>query len=180
MADAVMVRMHFNASDFARIMRALNNLENTSEQLEDSLPRKNAIDYANLLRGNINHQKHIAGYPPYHEEYADWKRKYAIFKVEYWKAMGSLINSISFWKEQKGVWRAGIPAGISDAGGTSWFGQGNLGPPKPIAMYARTLEYGEGHNVERPMFRPTLKEYKEGQYIERGEKALKELKSKWT
>lgn len=178
------VYVHFDPSEFGRIMRALNKLESTVEGLEDSVPRKNAIDYSNLLRDNINRQNHMSGYTPYSAaasapRYEDWKRAYALYKG-YWQAMGSLLNAISFWKEKKGVWRAGIPAGVTDAGGTSWFGEGNLGEPKPIAMYARVIEYGEYIHPERPIFRPTLKEYKEGKFLERGEEAHKELAKQWS
>ena len=177
------IYFHFDAAQFARIMKALNRLESVAEELEDSLPRRNAVDYSNLLRGNINGQKHMSGYTPYSAmpsapRYEDWKAQYALYSG-YWRAMGSLINAITFWKEEKGVWKSGIPAGVYDSGGTSWLGAGDLGPPKPIAMYARVIEYGEYTHPERPIFRPTLKEYKENQFLDRGEEAQNKLGKQW-
>jgi hypothetical protein len=159
-------------------MRSLNRLEGIIEELEDTVPRKNAIDYSNLLRSNIHGQRHMSGYAAYSERYAEWKEQYALYQG-YWKAMGSFVNAITFWKEKKGTWRAGIPAGIYDAGGTSWLGAGDLGPPKPIAMYARTIEYGEGNQPERPIFRPTLSEYREKGFIDRGQEAQTQISRQW-
>jgi hypothetical protein len=173
------VRAYLNPSDLDRMMRALNKLEATAKRLENDFPRKNSIDYAMLLRQNIHSQKHMSGYPPYNERYAEWKEQYALYDEGYWKAMGSLVSAITFWKEQHGRWRSGVPEGAYDTGGTSWFGTGAEGEDKPIAMYARTIEYGLGKQPERPIFRPTLKEYKATKYMERGREAIRELKRQW-
>ena len=60
---------------------------------------------------------------------------------------------------------AGIPEGAMDSGGKSWTGEGDKGERKPIAMYARLLEFGGdagkgGKHPPRPVFQPTLKEFR--------------------
>ena len=183
MAASVNIHAYFNPTQFKRIMSALNRLERSSEQLEDALPRQQATDYSQLLVNNILSGRHMSGYTPYSAapsapRYEDWKTAWATYSG-YWQAMGSLVNSITHWKERNGVWLSGIPAGVMDAGGTSWFGHGDRGPAKPIAMYAKTMEFGLNKQPERPIFRPTLKEYKRGGFVRRGERALRILAGKW-
>jgi len=68
---------------------------------------------------------------------------------------------------------AGIPSGIYDKGGKSWFGSGDKGPPKSIAMYGKKAE------KLRPMFKPTQDEYAKNDWEKRGEQALHEIKRGW-
>ena len=172
------VRAYFLPSDFQRYMSALSRLEQTAERLENDLPRLNAIDYSQLLANNILSGKHMSGFAQYSERYQEWKDQWATY-TGFWQAMGHLVNSITHWEDGHGKWRAGIPEGVTDVGGTSWFGMGDRGPPKPIAMYAKTMEYGENRQPERPIFHPTLEEYKAGGYVRRGERALKTLGTRW-
>lgn len=175
------VRAYFDPADFMRIMRALEGLEQESKRLENELPRHNAIDYSQLLHKNISSGANIPNVP-YNERYAKWKRDYGLFQ-SVWQLNQFVMNSIAFWKASGKSWRAGIPAGVSDAGGTSWLGQGNLGDPKPIAMYAKVVEYGlwqgrKGYKA-RPVFGPTKEEYEKEGFTKRGERALKSLGNRW-
>ncbi|MHA2265879.1 MAG: hypothetical protein ACXAEN_26095 [Candidatus Thorarchaeota archaeon] len=182
MASFTEVRAYFEPSDFLRIMRALQALEKESAKLEKELPRRNAIDYQHLLHKNISSGANIP-HVPYSERYAKWKRDYGLYQ-DVWQLNQYLLNAITFWKDDDNQWRAGIPAGVYDSGGTSWYGAGDRGAAKPIAMYAKVVEYGLWHGREgykaRPVFGPTKEEYAKEGYLKRGERALSQLGAKWT
>lgn len=100
----------------------------------------------------------------YHPWYAEWKAE-NFGKKGFWKLWGNLISSIKHFQVGDGAWMAGIPYGVMDQGGSSWFGEGDLGKPKPVAMYARILEFGGdfgsgGKHPARPMFGPAIHWYR--------------------
>jgi hypothetical protein len=128
-------------------------------------------------------QKFLPQWPRYSTRYAEWKAKVGAINRGYWRLYDSFLNNLTTWKlsggEGERSWKAGIPAGVTDKGGTSWFGLGESGKVKPIAMYARVNEFGNDKHPPRPIFIPTKEEYEEKLFIERGEKELREIASKW-
>jgi hypothetical protein len=96
-----------------------------------------------ILSGNVPNK------PDYNERYAEWKRKY-FPSAGPWQLKMDLVNAISVFQSGGRGWVGGIPGGVMDSGGKSWFGTGNTGKPKEIAMYAAV-------NEERyPLFAPIL------------------------
>jgi len=139
--------------------------QRTVEEERDRLPYRQAIDYSDMLRQNITSGKFDSGYSPYNMRYFNWK--YNVFKSTggFWKLRGELLAAISVFKMREGKslgWMGGIPSGETDSGNVSWFGTGDKGRRMPIAQYARWLEFGRRGQPERPLFQPTLVEYKDG------------------
>lgn len=130
------------------------------------LPRQLSRAYIDLIRNTIITRMVPVGtpvYPPYNSKYAMWKKKYGKYDG-FWQLMGDLYSNLGSFK-----WGGGYYAGIKffarDKGGKSWFGEGNKGKSKPIAMYARVMEEGSpninnsGVHPARPLFAPTLKHF---------------------
>ena len=179
-----MIRVHPNTTDWRRYTRALARMSLGVKNVQDDLPRVQATEYVHLLTKNIQMQRHMADYPAYSKRYAEWKEKMGLIAKGYWRLYDSLLMNLAVWRVLTGTageraWKAGIPEGVTDKGGTSWFGLGEAGGIKPIAMYARTMELGEGHNKKRPIFYPTMVEYRDGKYPDTGEWALKRIAGMW-
>lgn len=181
-----MIGSYIVPRDIFRYEAALFRLEQQAYRSKSDLPRLQAIDYVYLLNRNITQQKFLTQWPAYSRRYAEWKAEVGKINVGFWRLHDSLLGSLTVWElSVRGdkAWKGGIPAGVMDKGGTSWFGQGVQGQPKPkpIAMYARTIEFGEGPNVgkPRPLFVPTKEEYKDEGFVRRGEEELRRLADKW-
>lgn len=176
-----MINIHigFDLTTFNRWFFALQKVKSMVElQVKDN-PYHNAVDMCFLLRHNILTQKYAATYPTFNERYQEWKAKYGkgVGRVEYWNLFGNLLDAIKPTKVsmvgRKG-WLAGIPSDAMSSGGQSWFGKGDKGEPKSIAMYGRIAE------ERRPLFAPTTEEYSETQWAEQGKKSLKKIKQSWS
>jgi len=183
-----MIGWYMNPGDLNRYLSALNRLEAQTKRSVDDLPRVQATDYIHLLHANVMNQKHMSAYPAYSDWYEEWKTNMGLIGKGYWRLYDSFLNNLTVWRTLSGragqrQWKAGIPAGVMDKGGTSWFNLGDrkVGKPKPIAMYARTMEFGQaGHaGKRRPIFMPTKEEYKNGKFVERGEEELGRLARHW-
>ena len=178
-----MLQIVIKPEDYLRWMGALNSIEKRARLLEDDLPRICATDFSNLLVSNIVTQKYAGGYEPLHGFYANWKQLYG--KLDgFWQLMGDLLKAIGPFKLGKATWMGGIPEGVMDSGGKSIRGKGDYGKPKPIAMYARVLEYGLSHpeageHPARPLFGPTTLEYKKKGWPIRGKQSLRRVADKW-
>jgi hypothetical protein len=163
MGNAVQIR--FVSFQYNRWKRATEKEQTTAFLEEDRLPYRMATDYSDLLRVNITSGKFDAGYKPYNLRYFDWK--YFVFGSNYgfWRLRGELFRAISVFKQRSGRikgWMGGIPSGETDSGNVSWLGKGDRGRPVPIAQYARWMEFGRRGQPERPLFQPTLVEYRTG------------------
>jgi len=177
----------FNESQLNRWLFALARVDNmvTVAETRDN-PRKNAVDFANLLRRNITTQKFANSYAPYNDQYRKWKATYGRGRgtSDYWQLFGDLLAAITVTQvgvgrgKSKG-WLGGVPAGVTDQGGKSWFGKGDKGEPKVIAQYGQWGEYGRRGQSPRPVVTPTTDEYKKDGFIDQGEKSLNNVSRQW-
>ena len=166
----MIIQIGFNCStkDAAILRRALANVQRKAltemEVLGGDLPKRLSLKYVEKLRTDISNQTYSGLYPAYNPRYADWKQKVGA-SLKFWELYGDLYYALQTYEEDKG-WFAGIPEGVYDSGGKSWFGEGNLGEPKPIAMYGWMMEWGfragrlgAGNHPARPLFQPALSSF---------------------
>ena len=153
------VRIVLDDASKAKLNRATSNLKkeiNKALFQHQGIQGKLAKLYRKMLIYNITTQKHITS-RKHTKRYKDWKKKYGIGRGKrlWWILFGDLLKNINTWKVDDGF-KSGINAYVVSSGGASWQGKGDKGVPKPIAMYARILEFGE---KKQPMFTPTLNEF---------------------
>lgn len=105
----------------------------------------------------------VGGYKPYHPAYAEWKKKYGKLSG-FWSLTGDLFENTKSFRV-KGGYFGGISSNVTDRGGKSWYGAGDKGPPKSIAMYGTVMEEGlkntrgSGDHPKRPLFRPVFQKF---------------------
>jgi len=177
-----MFRLGFVPKDYNRVITALDRVKRTIARQVNSLPYKASVDCLNLLRKNIMTQKY-GPYAPYNPRYKLWKEQYGAL-TGFWQLSGDLVNSLMHWRSGNNQWIAGIPSSTTDSGGKSWYGEGDKGDPKPIAMYARMMEFGgnfgkAGYHPPRSVFVPTLKEYEKDGLVKRSNDSMKKVKGSW-
>lgn len=170
-----MIAMKFDKTDFARVMKALRKVRqkvNFQFVLRGGeMNRKCSIGYAQLLVRNIMGLKRPS--PPYVPRYRVWKKGYG--RMGYpapWRLFGDLVKNIANFRLGTG-WMGGIQAGIFDTGGKSWFGKGDKGKPKQIAMYARVGER------KRPVFEPTMEEFADTDWLKQAGLAMRDIRRGW-
>jgi len=166
--------------DIERLRRSLLDVLNTSRMESKLLPQRNATDLKQLLIRNILTQKYALGYAPYSPRYAAWKTQTMLMGSHFWRLYGDLLKNITAQCKGK-AWFAGIPAGILDSGGKSWFStrQSRVGKRKYIGMYARVMEFGYANHPARSVFIPTQEEYIKAGWINRGGESLKKVGNRW-
>ena len=182
------ITIKLNKVELRRWYRAVNLLEKQALTELDENPKRNAIGYSNLVTRNITMQKGMSGYAPYSERYEQWKERYGR-GGGYWSLFGDLVRSITHFRvadSRMGVraWMGGIPPNMVDSGGKSWFGRGDIGPPKKIAMYGYVMEKGgrwpkAGSHPPRPIFAPTAEEYQNVFWWKEFEKSRIRIRDKW-
>ena len=125
---------------------------------QNDLPMRSAIDYFTRVSANIASQKFAGQWAPLNQRYREWK--IFAFGVDkgFWVMSGILQKSLTAFKVEKG-WFGGIPEGAM-APRMSWFGD-KPGTPISVAEYGYWTEYGRNNQPERPLFRPTLEEFKD-------------------
>ena len=114
--------------------------------------------------------------------------------MSFWNLNGDLINNLRHMKlegitegaRQQFRWFVGVPAGVKDSGGKSWFGKSGAwkGPQKEIAWYGRIMEeggtFGTQSHPPRPIFEPTTEEYfNNGAAMNRCERGLMFVAACW-
>lgn len=175
-----MIYIYPNPVDMERIMWATHKVQDAVNFWgKNETPRRMAVKAHQEVYAAIVTQKYAGRYVPYGTtpgsvRYLKWKHIYGVGagKSAYWQLWGDLLRSITFWKETFGGthygWMAGIPKGIMDAGGKSWFNTMKsshiTSRPKPVAFYARVLEFGGRYGVggthhPRPVFRYVLEDF---------------------
>ena len=171
-------QMRFIETDLARYLRALDRVWSTAHRQSGIVPYLNAVDYRNMVMQNILSQKFAAGYQPYHPRYAKWKTQVVLKGSKFWMLFADLLRNLNVFRAGKG-WMGGIPANVYDQDGKSWYGKGDVGKPKPIAMYGRTIEFGLNNQPPRPVFGPTRDEYVQDGWKIRGREAQQKIKVAW-
>lgn len=176
------ISIRFVGFQYKRWMKAALREIETAALEQSNLPRRMAIDYADLLRTNITSGKFDSSYAPYNMRYFDWK--YFVFGSDYgfWRLRGELFRAISVFRHRDGKvkgWMGGIPSGEMDSGNVSWLGKGDRGRRLPIALYARWMEFGRRGQPERPLFQPTLVEYRAGGAVDQLFRTAARLRRAW-
>ncbi len=173
-----MIRIRFNQIDLSRILFALAKVESMAMLQATDLPYHAAVDYSNLVIGNIHSQKFLHTWAPLNKRYQSWKKRRQFGKTsKHWVLFGDLVNKISPTKFGKG-WLGGVMPGVMDSGNKSWFGDS---PPKEIAWYGRMGEYGRRGQPARAVFGPTLDEYMSDNdgIDKRGKESLRKIGNNW-
>ena len=160
------VHVQYHMPDFTRFIRASSRLVNLVGQAAKRwVPRKLAIAFVPFVVEGIKSNRYVYAWNPralrYNVKYQEWKLAH-FNQLKFWILRGELIRAITHFRMDEG-YMAGVRPGAMDSGGVSWYGSGDKGPPKPIAMYARVLEYGGnfraaggGIHPPRPVFWPSL------------------------
>lgn len=180
------IGIRFSEPDVRKILSALTRVESRTRFQSNNVPRLHAVDYMNLVIRNIMTGKHTSGYKQYHPRYKAWESQYGLGHG-YWKLMGDLVKNVNYRrvpvKSGAYAWFSGVPAGVM-AGGKSWFSPGQRrGKKKEIAWTGKIMEgiikTNKQNHPARPMFKPTLEEYKGAGAGKRGRQALVSLKRHW-
>lgn len=171
-----MIQIKLNQKEYKRILKGLRKIRqkvNFHFVLRGGeMNRKCAIGYTQLLVKNIMTEKYASGYASYHPRYRVWKRQYAPGKG-FWRLKDDLVRNLGPFRQGNG-WMGGVPAGALDTGGKSWFGKGDIGKRKPMAMYATINER------KRPIFEPTMDEFALSAWPEQAGLAMKDIERAWT
>lgn len=170
------IGIRFDVSDARRFRRATNKVYTRAKYwIEDEMQRQCAIKLANNIYIAIKFGKY--SYQPYNLRYENWKNTYFPGKP-FWELKGDLAKALQAFKTPRGNWAAGVPAGIMDSGGKSWFGTGDKGRPKEIAMY------GSINERLRPLWKPESEAFIDEAFIDndwrqQARMALKEIGKGW-
>lgn len=176
--------------DVRRLFGALNRLGSRTRYHSNNIPRLAAIDYKHMLMQAIIEGNGLPGYAEYHPGYKSWKDKNYPGKG-YWQLAGDLVAAIKYQRVPIAsgayAWFTGVPAGVKDSGGKSWFTdltQGKTyGRAKEIAWYGRIMEkgyFGKQNHPPRPIFGPVFVNYKSSNaFHSKGTEALMDLKRHW-
>jgi len=175
----VTIKIIFVAKDLKKVLSAIAKVRSAVYVRAKNIGYQLGVDYLKLVYLNIVNQRYSAGYEPYSEKYGKWKSKRGP-ESRFWILSGDLLQALSMWKKGKFGWVSGIPAGILDSGGKNYSG---LGKPTYIGAYGRIMEYGgsfEGQvHPARPVFGPTLEEYKKSGALKRLKESRTIIKRNW-
>jgi len=169
----ISVSVQIDQNDLNRAVRAVKAVDSTVNIQAKQLPYKMAIECAELLRKNISTGA-IAVPGRYNRRYIEYKQL-MVGHLRPWILFGDVLQNIIVFRTEDGF-MAGIPAGRMDSGEKGWFGTGK---PSYIAAYARANEYGEGNTPARPIFRPTLAQYKGQKAQSHIDRVMNEIKRHW-
>lgn len=189
-----MWKCEFDQNDLTRWFRAVANIKRAVPEIADAMCKDCAIQYADDVVQAISRMGRPS--PAYSKRYRVWKSEYG--RMGYpspWRLGGDLQNSITAYPSRMGArnrtlkwtkaWVGGVPEGVMDSGGKSWFGTGSSGKSKKIAMYGTVGEYGglwprAGLHPERPVFGPARDEFwSGGKMFEYGDIAQSKILALW-
>ncbi|MDY0324787.1 MAG: hypothetical protein RBQ87_01270 [Candidatus Cloacimonadaceae bacterium] len=175
-----MFKWEIKQTDIVKMRKSLLKLQSMIEHEAGVLSYNNAASFRAMLLRNILTQKFATTYAPYSPRYAEWKTQKMLLGSHFWKLFGDVLENITLHRRNDG-WFAGIPEGIYDSGGKSWFATktNRVGKKKPVSMYAIVMEEGLNSHPARPMFGPTLDEYAAGEWIRQAEQSLKRINEAW-
>ena len=186
------IGIYLDARDIRRWNMAVKRITRLAEYwILNEMQRRSATDFSHLIIRNIMNQTYASGYQEYNQRYREWLVARG-YDLRFWLLRYDLVRNIQIFyfpnkTNSKGRdVMAGIPSGIMDSGGKSWWGTGarRHGNPKSIAMYAHILEFGKrpgpgGAHPARPIFQPTMQEYADAGWLTRGQEALNKISMGW-
>jgi hypothetical protein len=167
----ITVDAQFDKGQLKQVLHRLSLVQKAVHYYIDSpaqLPRKLALYYVANIRMFIMYQKFMSNYQGYNPDYAAWKQKYGKGRG-FWNLYGDLVTNLSVFRKGRD-WFGGISYYAMDSGNKSWFGEGDKGKVKRIAMYGSVMEEGirvstnrSGVHPARPLFTPVLKDFASSQ-----------------
>jgi hypothetical protein len=131
-------------------------------------PKMLALKYLEKVRRDIIANAYVGKWGSrarrYSPRYDWWKHVTAGSSGRFWDLYGDLISKLQIFRVDGNNWMTGVPEGVTDRGGKSWFDTGSktIGKSKSIAMYGNVLEFGlqgggsAGNHPARPIFEPAL------------------------
>ena len=173
--------------DKTRFLTALDRVwKSSNDQIQTEMPKRGAIRFLTLLKSNVISQRYGSTYKPLNKQYDEWKGTVGKF----WFLKGDFLRTLSVFVYNpwgKIGWMAGVPQGAKDSGGKSWFyprdsEKQNKYGPRSIPTYAYYGEFGhKGKHPQppRPIFFPTLVDYKRDEWPKQGDETLKYIGRQW-
>lgn len=168
--------------DLKKVIRGFARVRRAVEREKFNLPMRHAVDYRDLLSFNITSQKYASGYAPYNTRYEAWKTQY-FANMGFHMMRSTMVSNLTVYRGRYKNWVfSGLPPGLT-VPGSSWFGPPGKGKSVPVSMYAWVNEYGgnwgHGYHPARPVWRPSLQEYKTEGAINRGKESLEIIRRSW-
>ena len=167
-----LIGVRFDNADLRRWVNALRMVEvKATVEVENNMQRLCAVELSQDVYNAIKGGKY--SYQAYSPRYAKWKSENHPGKP-FWGLAFDLANNLQAFRVTGG-WGAGVPAGILDSGGKSWFGSAGYekGGRREIAMY------GAVNETRRPLFKLETQRYASGDWKNRGRVALREIGKRW-
>jgi hypothetical protein len=182
-----MIHIYPNLDDLKRILFALTKVQATAQIESVDITYRSAVDYQHLVIFNLNSQKFAGGYAPYSKKYGAWKDKLNV-GMDFWKLYGDLVQNIKLFRVPGAFGRVQWIAGVDPSAIASTSSQmfGDKQKKEKVSKYARWMEYGRpgrgegGRQPPRPLFGPTMIEYKKDGFIKQGERSLKRIEQSWS
>lgn len=163
-------------SDIDKWKEAIARLENMARMEMDDLPFRCAGEFIQLVKTNVMTSKFR--FKGYNQRYWLWKKMMYGWQPQ-WRLSGDMlaalmVDPVRITKNEKG-YAGGVPAGVMDRGGKSWYGSPGrvFGRPKEIAKYAAIVE------EDRPLFQWTTEQYEKDKWPSQGDITLSRLKACW-
>jgi len=161
-----MIKIEFDKGDIAKIIAALTKMQTLLPKLRDEMTYRQSVDYRNMIFANIDKQTFAGTYEPYNPRYKKWKQETMGLGNKYWELFGDLIQNIDIVKsiDPDGIGHAVGVFTNKAVGGKSWNSTPSktIGKKMSIARYAFDMEFGSKGRFlpARPLFGPTLKQFK--------------------
>jgi len=181
-----MIYIYPNMDDLKRILFALAKVQSAAQIEVVDITYRSAVDYQHLVIFNISTQKFAGGWS-YSEKYGKWKREQNV-GMDFWKLFGDLIYNIKLFRIPgpfgRVQWMAGVDPTAIASRSSQMFGKKQK--QERISKYARWLEYGRpgkgegGRQPPRPVFGPTMFEYRQDGFLKQGERSLNRIGQSWS
>lgn len=143
MADSYVKR----EGDWNKVKMILTGLGARLEKEVDSETKRQVMRASQAVKAGIEAQ--AFGHAPLNKDYREQKKNKGL-DSRILIATGQYVRSITYWKEGKGSWVAGIRRGATHSGGVD------------MAQLGKWLEYGTKNMPARPHFRPIAREMRKG------------------
>jgi hypothetical protein len=104
-------KFKFNASQYAAIKKALNNLARDVDRMAyggDGITQQLGEDYKFDVRSAILNQTFPRAYRPLSKKYAEWKKKVHGTVPDFWSLTGSVMKNLKTKRVVKGLTLSGL------------------------------------------------------------------------
>lgn len=168
---------------------ALDRLEKVLSEENKKITQDLAQEFRKELIYNILTQKYAGGYEPLSKIQMEYKEKHGL-PPDFWIQWGDLLKTISLRATPKGF-SVGVERNVMPSRSSSFLKkhEDGSGPRTPVWKYFWYNEFGRGpfsakgvsvsRQPARPVFVPTMKEFKAEFLVARREKAWQKIRSAW-